>query len=131
MVPVSESDNPTLAANELGNRQAELAAVIDGSIQIFSTDSEKFDALAAAWSEHHIGAARLDFEHHAYQQIIEMRAAAVPFILERIRRREVGWLYAMKRITGEEPNVAGKRGEDAMVAWLDWALVRGYKIARF
>lgn len=103
-------------------------AVISGTPCLFSTDAEKFNALAEAWNDHHIGLATLDFNHPAYHQIIGMGRTAVPFLLERLQRREVGWIYALKCISGEQAAPLGTRGGDAIDAWLNWGRRQGFAI---
>ncbi len=61
--------------------------------------------------------------HPAYQQIIGMGDAALPFIFQELRRDPDHWFWALKAITGEDPVAASDRGQlDKMTtAWLDWA----------
>jgi hypothetical protein len=66
--------------------------------------------------------------HPAYQQIIGMGDAALPFIFQELRRDPDHWFWALKAITGEDPVAASDRGQlDKMTAaWLNWAEQHGY-----
>jgi hypothetical protein len=61
--------------------------------------------------------------HPAYQQIIGMGGAALPLLLDELRREPDHWFWALRAITGEDPVAAEERGRlDAMTAaWLRWA----------
>jgi len=66
--------------------------------------------------------------HPAYQRIIGMGKAAVPLVLERLRRNPDHWFWALKSITGVDPVNDEARGDlNAMSrAWLDWGRQHGY-----
>jgi hypothetical protein len=66
--------------------------------------------------------------HPAYQQIIGMGHAALPFIFQELRREPDHWFWALKAITGEDPVTEVDRGKlPAMtIAWLNWAQQHGY-----
>lgn len=62
-----------------------------------------------------------------YQNIIGMGEAAVPLILEELRREPDHWFWALEAITLESPvpeEAAGKVEEMAK-AWVDWGIKRG------
>jgi hypothetical protein len=105
-------------------------AIIGSQSMDFPSTKDKFDALVAAWHEHQIGSARLDFQHSSYHQIIGMGWAAVPYLIERMCAKEPGWMYAVKCITGEQPVPADVRGDAAIQLWLDWAKAKGISIGR-
>jgi len=65
--------------------------------------------------------------HPAYQRIIGMGKAAVPLVLERLRRNPDHWFWALKSITGVDPVNDEARGDlNAMSrAWLDWGRQHG------
>ena len=110
--------------------RVESYAFIDGSSRTFPSDAEKFVALAQAWHEHQIGSATLDFNHSAYHQIIGMGRTAIPFLLNRMQQQEVGWVYAIKCISGEQAAKPGMRGDEVLAAWLEWGRFRGFSIGR-
>ena len=62
-----------------------------------------------------------------YQRIIGMGPAAVPLILEELRREPDQWFWALEAITEENPvppEAAGKVREMSR-AWVDWGKARG------
>jgi hypothetical protein len=63
----------------------------------------------------------------AYLAIIAMGPAAVPFILDELRREPDHWFVALKRITGEEPVPEEERGNIEAMAqtWLRWGRLHG------
>jgi hypothetical protein len=65
----------------------------------------------------------------AYQAIIAMGAAAVPHILDELRREPDHWFVALRRITGEDPVPEVARGNvDLMAqAWLRWGRSHGFE----
>ena len=69
---VSEKEQASTIAEIPCGAHTESHAIIDGSSRAFSSDAEKFDALAQAWHEHQIGSPTLDFNHSAYHQIIRL-----------------------------------------------------------
>jgi hypothetical protein len=119
-------DHPPTITEDVHQSPLELRAIINGKTEMFSTVEEKFGALAEAWHEAQIGSARIDFQHAAYHQVIGMGWEAVPLLLERIRQREVGWIYAMKCITGDQVGTPELRGQQVLDAWLEWGKSRGY-----
>jgi hypothetical protein len=63
-----------------------------------------------------------------YQRIIGMGLAAVPLILEELKREPDQWFWALEAITEENPvppEYAGKVRETAQ-AWLDWGKQHGF-----
>ena len=63
-----------------------------------------------------------------YQRIIGMGTAAVPLILEELRREPDHWFWALEAITEENPVSSQDAGRvPAMVtAWLRWGIERGF-----
>ena len=66
--------------------------------------------------------------HSAYQQIIGTGRAAIPLILEELRRESDHWFWALSAITGEDPVEDEDQGRISRMreAWLDWGIDRGY-----
>lgn len=62
-----------------------------------------------------------------YQQIIGMGMAAVPLILEELRREPDQWFWAFESITEENPVRPEDNGRvQAMAtAWVQWGIQRG------
>ena len=63
-----------------------------------------------------------------YQRIIGMGVAAVPFILDELRREPDHWFWALEAITEENPVSPDDAGRvPAMTAaWLRWGVEHGF-----
>lgn len=64
----------------------------------------------------------------AYQRIIGLGPAAVPWLLQELKSEPDYWFWALEAITGENPvpeELRGKR-EEMAAAWLEWGRVHGY-----
>jgi len=90
---------------------------------------ERFLRLAAAWklrSRYLSNPAQMAMIPE-YQQIIGMGPAAVPYILDELRREPGQWFWALKAITDEDPAETSTAGDvEAMAkAWLEWGVHRG------
>jgi len=64
--------------------------------------------------------------HPAYQRIIGMGPAVIPFILGELRERPGHWFWALHAITGEDPVTPGAAFGEAVDAWLNWGRTKGY-----
>ena len=89
----------------------------------------RFDELAAEWArETRFQSSTTEIAiHPAYQRIIGMGPAALPFILDRLSQRTEHWFWALGAITGEDPVEPADAGKvEAMTdAWLRWGRSRG------
>lgn len=66
--------------------------------------------------------------HPAFQAIVALGPAVVPFMLRDLRERPRLWVWALSRITGENPvpdDAAGDVGKMSE-AWLSWGRRRGW-----
>jgi hypothetical protein len=65
----------------------------------------------------------------AYQRIIGIGPAAIPFLLRELESNLDNWFWALMAITEEDPVQESNRGDgQAMAAaWLKWAHERGYQ----
>jgi hypothetical protein len=63
----------------------------------------------------------------AYQKIIGMGPAAIPFLLRELETDIDMWFWALMAITEEDPVPTEARGDGQAMAraWLDWAKDRG------
>jgi hypothetical protein len=70
--------------------------------------------------------------HPAFQEIIRMGEAVVPFMLRDLQDRPRLWVWALPQITGADPVPAGDRGNIAKMsaAWLSWGKAHGYGMDR-
>jgi hypothetical protein len=107
-------------------------AIIDGRSLTFDDPQSKFHALAEAWDEDNLGMSTSNYQHSAHLQIIGMGMTVIPLLLERLRRGERRWVYALRYVTGEQPDTAEMRGDPERVirAWLDWASLHGWDHVR-
>ncbi len=60
--------------------------------------------------------------HPAYQRIIGMGPAAVPYVLRELERQPSQWFWALRAITGVDPVADEDRGDVRAMAktWLRW-----------
>jgi hypothetical protein len=91
-----------------------------------------FERLADEWKAETGMLSRLDqkYIHPAYQQIIAMGEAAVPFILRDLKETRGHWFWALRTITCESP-VAREDADDlnkVIEAWLEWGRKKGYAV---
>ena len=65
----------------------------------------------------------------AFQEIISLGEAVVPLMLRDLRERPRLWVWALPRITGEDPVPAADRGDIGKMteAWLRWGREHGYQ----
>jgi len=95
-------------------------------------DEARFRRLADRWrTEAEFCASVRDMAMHpAYQQIIGMGPAAIPFILRRLAARPDHWFWALKAITQEDPVKEEDRGDIRKMtrAWLEWGARNGYEV---
>ena len=89
----------------------------------------RFDELADEWAqETRFQSSSTEVAiHPAYQQIIGMGPAALPFILERLSQRTEHWFWALAAISGEDPVDPMDAGKvEAMAeSWLRWGRAKG------
>jgi hypothetical protein len=95
-----------------------------------TSPEQEFQALAAEWKATRrptSSAARMA-EHPAYQRIIGMGPAAVPFLLAELARAPDHWFLALHAITGEDPVPPECRGNvrEMADAWVKWGKARGF-----
>jgi hypothetical protein len=66
--------------------------------------------------------------HPAYQQIIGMGPAAIPWLLAELEREPDHWFWALKSITMVDPVSPDDRGNIHKMApaWLKWGRDQGY-----
>jgi len=96
------------------------------------TMETQFNHLANTWKAETGMLSRLDqkYMHPAYQQIIGMGKAAIPFILRDLRATRGHWFWALRAIARENPVPQESAGDiDKVIeAWLEWGRKRGYDI---
>jgi len=94
------------------------------------TLESRFRELARQWQEATVLVSSITAiaTHPAYQQIIGMGRAALPWIFAELRREPDQWFWALKAITGADPVAEADRGKVRVMsqAWLNWAKEHGY-----
>lgn len=92
-------------------------------------EAEKFHSLAETWRHDVRMTSSLTdmILHPAYQRIIGMGAAAVPFLLRELERKPDHWFWALTAITGADPVSPEDRGrlKKMAEAWLRWGKEQG------
>ncbi len=86
-----------------------------------------FRELADRWRDETMASSSLTEigSHWAYQRIIGMGPAVVPFILERVAAGERHWGWALSALTGENPAADTESPREAAEAWLAWGVKQG------
>ena len=111
---------PTSTLREYVER---VASVPDGEV------GRAFDELARKWrSDTQFMSSTTDIAMHpAYQRIIGMGSAVIPYLLRELERKPEQWFWALRAITGADPVAPEQRGKvKAMAeAWLRWGRENG------
>lgn len=89
---------------------------------------QKFQRLAEQWRREtrYVSSIIKRSMHPAYQKIIGMGLAALPFILRDLEQTRDHWLWALYVITEEDPAPEEATFDEVVEAWLDWGQQRGY-----
>jgi len=91
----------------------------------------EFNKLIAQWREETFSISSLTkiYAHPAYQRIMAMGTAGLPFVLRELQNNQGHWFYALKFMAGEDGKdiAAGLNNyEDARAAWLEWGYNNNY-----
>jgi hypothetical protein len=88
------------------------------------TVEQRFRRLEAVWTAatSYLSSDTGIVEHPAFQEIISLGEAVIPFMLRDLEERPRLWVWALPRITGADPVPAADRGKIARMseAWLRW-----------
>jgi hypothetical protein len=94
------------------------------------TPQERFRRLAADWKEksRHMSNTAQMAMLIPYQKIIGMGVAAIPLILEELRREPDQWFWALEAIADENPVTPEAAGRVRLMAqaWVEWGKQNGY-----
>jgi hypothetical protein len=94
------------------------------------TVEARFRRLASIWNAEtgHLSSTTKIINHPAFQEIIGMGPAVIPFMLREMDERPRLWVWALPEITGVNPVSPGDGGNVAKMsqAWLHWAKEHGY-----
>ncbi len=90
---------------------------------------ERFQRLAAEWKEQsrYLSNTAQMATLRPYQRIIGMGPAAVPLILEELRRQPDQWFWALEAFNEENPVPPEAEGmvREIAQAWIDWGKRQG------
>ena len=91
---------------------------------------QRFSRLAEEWRNQNSASSFIEdlVIHSAYQEIIGMGPAALPYIFEEMEQRLDHWFWALRAITGVNPVPSEYAGNlpNMTKAWLDWGSEHGY-----
>jgi hypothetical protein len=91
----------------------------------------EFQRLAAVWDREtrYLSDSDAAARHPAYQAIIQLGPAVIPFLLRDMEKTHQHWFEALMHITGANPIPAADCGRiPRMVeAWLRWGRENGYR----
>jgi hypothetical protein len=98
------------AAETIEQRFRRLKAVFE-SATMFLSDAHKITA------------------HPAFQEIIGMGEAVIPFMLHDLEKEPGQWVWALPRLTGANPVRPEEAGDSRKLAdaWLRWGRENGYR----
>jgi hypothetical protein len=91
-------------------------------------DESHFRQLADQWRREtaHVSSLKQACLHIAYQRIIGMGPAVVPYLLRELQQAPDHWFWALNAITEEDPAQAEDTLAGATQAWLAWGREKGY-----
>lgn len=91
-------------------------------------EESKFRRLADQWiiETEHTSSVKKACMHPAYQRIIGMGSAVVPYLLRELERNPDHWFWALNAITEADPAIAEDSFDGAIKAWLRWGKEKGY-----
>jgi hypothetical protein len=92
---------------------------------------QRFRRLEAVWEAEtmFLSDAHRIIEHPAFQEIISLGEAVVPYMLRDLEKRPRQWVWALPRITGANPVAPADGGNIRKMgeAWLRWGRENGYQ----
>ncbi len=99
--------------------------------QAAETIEQRFRRLEAVWESEtlFLSDAHKIIAHPAFQEIIAMGAAVIPFMLRDLETAPRQWVWALPRITGANPVRPDDAGNSRKMAdaWLRWGRENGYR----
>src|SRR5262245_61719181 len=92
---------------------------------------EQFQRLADGWRAEtaYVSSSSDLVAHPAFQEIVGMGPAVIPFLLRELEKGTGHWHRALRRITGTDPVPQAERGNIGKIteAWLRWGKEHGYQ----
>jgi hypothetical protein len=94
-------------------------------------EERKFRRLADQWlrETEHVSSIKKACMHPAYQRIIGMGPAVVPYLLRELEQNPDHWFWALNAITEEDPARAEDSLDGAKMAWLQWGREKGFSFS--
>ncbi len=107
---------------------ARLRVILNAPSEREQKEERKFRRLADQWlrETEHVSSVNKACMHPAYQRIIGMGPAVVPFLLHELEREPDHWFWALNAITEEDPARTEDSLDGAKSAWLQWGREKGY-----
>jgi hypothetical protein len=127
----SETDSQLLVPllREPKEKMQELVYVKDDSA-LHQSIEERFHHLVKIWQADRPPNLRIAdmVTHPAYQAIIGLGPAAIPYILHEVEHNLDHWFLALRAITGADPVPVESRGKlkEMAQAWLAWGRIYGF-----
>ena len=90
--------------------------------------ANEFQTLADQWKKDTLGISSVSdmVMHPAYQRIMALGKAALPFILQDLQQSGGHWFHALNYIVGEDVAAGTNTVADARAAWLEWGYKNGH-----
>lgn len=112
--------------NQMGEESRLTLIFLDGGAE--TELAAEFEQLAHQWRREtsHLSNSTKMALHPAYQRIIGMGQAALPLILEELKRKPDHWFWALNAISGADPAQTDADFDGAVAAWLQWGREEGY-----
>lgn len=99
--------------------------------EVHESTEQRFRQLEATWEADtlYLSDAHKIIEHPAFQEIIAMGDAVIPFMLRDLEKEPRQWVWALPRITGANPLRPEDAGDSCKMAeaWLRWGRENGYR----
>lgn len=121
-VPYDSQTMPELQAPRIDSTVSNVAkSEIDAT-------AEKFYSLANRWRREtgHFSVIARRYESPAYKAILDMREAAIPLILNQLKRDPDRWFSALEKLTGENPTKDAVNFYEAVDRWVAWGIANEY-----
>jgi hypothetical protein len=86
--------------------------------------ASRFYTLVQQWKKEtaHYSVIARRYQHEAYKKILRLGSAAVPYILEELRRNPDRWFSALVKLTGANPAEHAKTFYEAVDKWIAWGI---------
>jgi hypothetical protein len=101
------------------------------SSETVESTERRFRELKAVWEADtmYLSDAHKIIAHPAFQEIIALGEAVIPFMLRDLEKEPGQWVWALSRITGANPYRPEDGGDSRKMAaaWVRWGRENGYR----